>query len=177
MSVPWSISLLVTTSLFSLSSSLFLFHMHHFASDIGARIHFPLLPWGAYGAHRMTAVGLFITVLKNGRMASLQEQMALHAWHNFLRQTNIRTVNTGFTCYSHPHQNITMKTRYLCGKGIEILNYIHLGDIGSCYVHITWLNFWHSLLSRILYVTGLFCIHLPIYSHKSSWLVMSENCI
>ena len=58
----------------------------------------------------MTAVGLFITVLKNGRMASLQEQMALHAWHNFLRQTRTRTVNTGFACCSHPHQNITMKT-------------------------------------------------------------------
>ena len=177
MSVPWSVSLLVTTGLFSISSSLCLFHMHHFASDVGARIHSLLLPWGAYGAQRMTAVGLFITVLKNGRMASLQEQMALHAWHNFLRQTRTRTVNTGFACCSHPHQNITMKTRYFCGKGIEILNYIHLGAIGSCYVHITWLNFWHSLLSRILYMTGIFYIHLPIYSHKSSWLVMSENCI
>ena len=71
------------------------------------------------------------------RMASLQEQMALHAWHNFLRQTRTRTVNTGFACCSHPHQNITMKTRYFYGKGIEILNYIHLGAIGSCYVHIT----------------------------------------
>lgn len=41
------------------------------------------------------AIGLFVIVLKNGRMASLQEQMALHAWHNFLRQTRTRAVNTG----------------------------------------------------------------------------------
>lgn len=64
------------------------------------------------------AVGLFITMLKNGRMASLQEQMALYAWHNFLKLGPGLQI-LAFACYSNSYQNITMKIRYFCRKGVE----------------------------------------------------------
>lgn len=119
LSVPDQISLLVTTSFIPLYLQVCFCFICVILSDMGlAHPPFSALrtiwssendcSWAVY--HR--------NYLENGRMASLQEQMALHTWHNFLRQTRTRTVNTGFACCSHPHQNITMKTRYFCGKGI-----------------------------------------------------------
>lgn len=71
-------------------------HMHHFRCGMGGGTY-PLLscPEVLVKLREWRAVGLFITELRNERMASLQDQMALHAWHNFLRQTRTRAVNTG----------------------------------------------------------------------------------
>lgn len=68
---------------------------HHFGCDTEGRYPPLSCPEVLVELREWRAVGLFITILKNGRMASLQEQMALHAWHHFLRQTRTRAVNTG----------------------------------------------------------------------------------